>query len=773
MLMRLSDASRFLAQSQSRVGFGQPEEPPRNPLQRQRRQDSSRFQSSRSYLQRPTLGNPYQASASQFSQFPFASRPAPNAPLFYSATDQFREEDDEEEHEREVADFYALQRSRRQFGGSRLEESSEAEDEGSKGSLEDNGDGRNVDERGYGRGRGIKSSWMGDKARGRGRGGGTTKADAVDTAPLARVDSEASSGSKGRMEDVGLESTTQGSANGDEPPDDLAVEIPPDDDPPSIQQFRKLPNATRFDGTSPLLPQETTAEDAYDRPHPPDSDISSAPPTFADPIAEPPRHDAFWGSLYLISLAALFASFLLVCLHTAAPSLKHPLGDTVYTTLHASYYLLAVDTLVAVIVSLLWLAVLRSYVRPLVYMILVAVPVILFSFFLYPLISSYQGMYHGASIQDKAMRWFSFIPGLLAILWGITVYRGRHSFSKAISILEFSCRILAANPGLLVVGFASLVGVIAWTWTWMAMFTRVLLGGHLSGAKTLYVIDASTWWLGMFFVLVYLWSLGVLSGIQRATTAATVSQWYFHRLTVPTPTSRQVINAAFSHATTTLFGTICLSTLLALLIRLPFLILPRRVLALAGICSYTVIPSSVATLTNPLTLTYSAIHSQPLTTSSRALARLSFITPKDPDSTPFRTRNMPSQTPLHSYTLSLLLLRATRFITSLALGFGGWVNTARSLTLKTAEGATGGSIKGSLYAYVVGLIAAAIGWGILGAMDGIVAGVVDAVVVCWGSERGRGDGAVKYCREAEWLLGEDGSGRGADEETQGFLGGRR
>ena len=779
-LTQISDASRFLAQSQSRVGFGQPEEAPRNPLHRQRRQDqaSSRFPASRSYLQRPTLGNPYQASASQFSQFPFASRPAPNAPLFYSATDQFREEDDEEEHEREVADFYALQRSRRQLGGSKLEESSEAEDDGSRGSLGESGDGRDTDERGYGRGGGIKSSWMGNKGRARNKGANAAEAVAEEPVHLARVDSEASTASKGRLEDVGLESVTQGSMTGDEPPDDLAVEIPPDDDPPSIQQFRKLPNATRFDSISPFLPQETNPEDNSNRPHPPDSDTSSAPPLIADPIAEPPRHDAFWGSLYLISLAALFASFFLVYLHTAAPSLKHPLGDTVYTTLHASYYLLAVDTVVAVVVSLLWLAVLRSYVRPLVYTILVAVPIILFSFFLYPLISSYQGKYHGASLQDKAMRWFSFIPGVLALLWGFAVYRGRHSFSKAISILEFSCRILAANPGLLAVGFASLVGVITWTWVWMGMFTRVFLGGHFSSAKTLYIIEASTWWLGMFFVLVYLWTLGILSGIQRATTAATVSQWYFHRLTVPAPTSRQVINAAFSHATTTLFGTICLSTLLALLVRLPFLILPRRVLSLVGICSYTVMPSSVATLTNPLTLTYSAIHSQPLTTSSRALARLSFITPKDPDSTPFRTRNMPSQTPLHSYTLSLLLLRATRFITSLALGFGGWVSTARSLTLINAEGATGGgtTIKGSLYAYMVGLIAAAIGWGILGAMDGVVAGVVDAVVICWGSERGRGDGAVRYCREAEWLFGENegAAGRvGNDEEAPGFLRGGR
>lgn len=694
--------------------------------------------------------------------------PAPNAPLFYSATDQFREEDDEEEHEREVADFYALQRSRRQLGGSRLEESSEVEDEGSRGSgLEESNDGRTTDDRGHG----IRSSWMGDKMPRRNREVGTRRADIGGKVHISRGDSEGSVKRNGEMVDVGLESMTHSSADSlarDNPPADLAIEIPPDDDPPSIQQFRKLPTGT-FDPSS-FPPQETTAENAYGTPHPPESDSSSAPPTVSYPAEEPPRHDAFWSSLYLIALAALFASFLLVYLHTAAPSMKHPLGDTVYTTLHASYHLLAVDTLVAVVLSLLWLAVLRSYVRPLVYMILVAVPVILFSLFLYPLISSYKGQYHGASLQDKAMRWFSFIPGILAVLWSISVFKGRQSLGKAINILEFCCRILAANPGLLLVGFATLFAVIIWTWVWMAMFTRVFLGGHLSHAKTFYIIDASTWWLGIFFVLVYLWTLGVLSGIQRATTAATVSQWYFHRLTVPAPTSRQVINAAFSHATTTLFGTICLSTLLSLLVRLPFVVLPGRVLALAGICSYAVLPSSIATLTNPLTLTYSAIHSKSLNTSSRALARLSFLSPDTPQSTNFRARNSIPKQPLHSYTLSLLLLRATRLITSLALGFGGWVSTARSLTISNAEGATGSTIKGSLYAYVVGLIAAAIGWGVLGAMDGVVVGVVDAVVVCWGSEVGGGEGQARYCREAGRLFGE--TQRSADEEAQGFLGGR-
>jgi len=75
-------------------------------------------------------------------------------------------------------------------------------------------------------------------------------------------------------------------------------------------------------------------------------------------------------------------------------------------------------------------------------------------------------------------------------------------------------------------------------------------------------------------------------------------------------------------------------------------------------------------------------------------------------------------------------------------------------------------VRGSLYAYIVGLIAAAIGWGVLGSMEGVLAGVVDAVVVCWGSEvgsqgsrggsaRGGGRGEARYCREAGWLFGED------------------
>ena len=88
---------------------------------------------------------------------------------------------------------------------------------------------------------------------------------------------------------------------------------------------------------------------------------------------------------------------------------------------------------------------------------------------------------------------------------------------------------------------------------------------------------------------------------------------------------------------------------------------------------------------------------------------------------------------------------------SLALGFGGWVTAARNLDV------TGGnsSIRGSLYAYVIGLIAGTIGWGVLGSMENVLACVVDAALVCWASEVGNSGREATYCREAEWLFRDD------------------
>ncbi|EAW07970.1 uncharacterized protein ACLA_026920 [Aspergillus clavatus NRRL 1] len=741
------DASRFLAQSQSRLtpssndrrnGIGHSNQQPGRP----------RFSTSRAFLQMTI--DPYQQGISHMSNFPFGSRTsALPAPLFFSANDELREDDDEAEREREIADYYALQRSRRHLSSSRLKDSLGSEEyDDSSASFEQ----RSPQDDRYIERRGIRSSWRAsDKS---------TKGDrdvSVESGERIAADSERSDATRrshspqGNLVDVRLDDTLISGhtvkRNG--------TSERGDDEPPSVQLFREQPGAVGNNHDLDPFPIPTVADklSLLDDPRILSPGASSLPPISTQGLGSP-FHDALWGQLFLLSLACLLATSFLVYLHTSAPTGdKSKWGDTIYFTVHGSFHLLGLYTMISIFVSLLWLVLLRFYLRPMVYVIIFAVPLILYSFSFYPFISSFRGHWSGTSIQDKALRIGSLVPFIVASVWIYNVIQSRHSVGKAISILEFACRILAANLELLAVGLGVLSCIVCWTWIWMLMFARVFLGGHVSNSNA-FAIDMSSWWLGVYFVIIYIWSLGVFAGIQKSVTAATVSQWYFHRRASPSPTSRQVVQAAFVHSVTTLFGTICFSKFIALSTRLPLLLLPSRVSRILNIFVYSFIPSSIAILADPLALTYAAIHSQPLASSARDLTRMSSIScPINASS--FHPRyfswSRVGSAPLLSYRLSKLILHAARSMMSLALGFGGWVSTARSFDFPGLSNAT----RGSMYAYVVGLIAGLIGWSILGAAEGVLADIVDASVLCWSSEMGLHDGEARYCREAGWLFGDD------------------
>jgi len=264
-------ASRFLQQSNARLSFHQQDNsrnPSRNPLDRRRMPASN----SR-YVQRPGMPtHPHHNPASSQSHFPFASRFSrqdPQAPLFYSATDDFQEEDEEDEHEREVADFYALQRSRQHFGPSNLTESSELEDDGME-KLEDLQMGQNHDR---------------DTSLPRGRIGAPFR-------PSSRAaslpDSEASrpsSKGKGRLVEVNLNSTIH-----EEPPESLAnlsPSIDPDEPPAPFEPFRTGLKASRL---SSFMPLETDEDTQMQHPRPSSPDRESVPPTVVLPEhMEPPK----------------------------------------------------------------------------------------------------------------------------------------------------------------------------------------------------------------------------------------------------------------------------------------------------------------------------------------------------------------------------------------------------------------------------------------------------------------------------------------------------
>ena len=669
-----------------------------------------------------------------------------------------------------------------------MEESSASEGDHSRGSLDQSGeqDSRTFEDRGD-RPLGIKSSWNGGSSF-KDRHSKQKSREEPEAGKSKRQNSDGDESA--RMVDVGLESTVLDN----EVPEDLLQETqtPTDTSPPAFQQFKSMKGGAKFgpgrkntnlEHDSRLQRQTIAEEDEED-----DEEEDDGGATV--PATAPPRmygeifvHDQFFAWIYLIALASLLATFILVWLHTSAPGKGHPLGDTIYTTLHSSFHLLAVDTLVAVIVALVWMAALRSFVQQLVFLILTGVPIVLFSFSLYPMISSFQGPDHGSRLQDVVMRYAAIIPGVLAIVWIYLLYKGRHNITRAIDILDFSSRILAANPALVLLGFGSLAFIIGWTWVWLSMFTRIFLGGYFSKSLSAFVIGTATWWLAIFFFVMYVWTLSVLSGVVRGATAGTVSNWYYFRNKQPPTPSNVVVKEALTHTTTTSFGTVCASTLLALAVRLPILVLPARLSALIEFVGWRVAPRPVSVLTNPLALTYAAIHSVPLMESASALSRIQFLatgptttlTPGSYDARGLAAGRNPSLLP---YQMAKMLLHAARVAMSTALGFAGWVMTARQLRVQLppseGSGGSGGGLRGSAYAYVVGLVAGLIGWAVLGAMEGVLSGVLDAVLVCYASERRLGAGRAGYCMEAarlfedrrawNWRSGSGGAGGGRDAD---------
>lgn len=74
-------------------------------------------------------------------------------------------------------------------------------------------------------------------------------------------------------------------------------------------------------------------------------------------------------------------------------------------------------------------------------------------------------------------------------------------------------------------------------------------------------------------------------------------------------------------------------------------------------------------------------------------------------------------------------------------------------------------VRGSMYAYVIALMAGTIAYAVLGAIENVFSAVLDAGVVCWASESAGGRGEARFCREAGELFG----GEDGDREPRGGM----
>ncbi|CCG83242.1 Putative uncharacterized protein [Taphrina deformans PYCC 5710] len=515
--------------------------------------------------------------------------------------------------------------------------------------------------------------------------------------------------------DTGAYDSDAGSEH-NEPPMDIAFETQPEDSipPRSLAGSFEAPN--RLAASDDSITQDTA-----------DSSEANVPLALLEPQIASVQHDRAYALLFMACQASIFATSLFVFLTTDTKTT--PVADTIYSALTSAIGLISRDTIIALAISGIWLVALKSFVRPLLQTIIIVVPIVIFSLSSYILSWSYRGSLGGYEVQARAMRWSSLCMLCFAFMWIYSAWKGRHTMMKTISIIKLACTILEQNYPLLLLGIGSLATVIFYSFIWLHQFERIFLRGTFEGLGTArhWLMNGSSWFIGGYFVWMFLWTFAVISGIQRSTTSAAVSHWYFHRHDLPKANQMDVAKAALLHSLSTSFGSICASALLSLLSRLPLVVLPRRVSGLLSMVAYVLISAPLQGLMSPLTLSYASIHSLDLGSASRSISQHPILNPNN-SWTAYRTAKM--------------LLSAARATTALGLGVAAWISSAR---------APGGNA--TVYGYMVGLVAGAIGWAVVGSIEGVVSMIVDATFVCYGTDLPRAREGRSHCLDATNAFG--------------------
>ncbi|RIA82536.1 plasma-membrane choline transporter-domain-containing protein [Glomus cerebriforme] len=242
---------------------------------------------------------------------------------------------------------------------------------------------------------------------------------------------------------------------------------------------------------------------------------------------------------------------------------------------HESVFIVIRDSigplLFAIIFSLsmgaIWILLLRSFVKVIIWGTLTAVPFICIAIFIWIRVEAFSGALRDSGKpdpQDDALAVLSFIPLIISIVYSIILYTHRKKFERTISLIQLACDIFKDNPQLLWVSLKILTVYVLFTIIWLHLFSRIFLVGYMQTEDKL---EPNTYLLVLYFIFMYLWTSAVLSNIQRVTISGIVSHWYFYRHELDRNSSKKITDLALSRATTVSFGTVCLDGLIILFIQ--------------------------------------------------------------------------------------------------------------------------------------------------------------------------------------------------------------
>ncbi|KAH8106921.1 plasma-membrane choline transporter-domain-containing protein [Cristinia sonorae] len=286
-------------------------------------------------------------------------------------------------------------------------------------------------------------------------------------------------------------------------------------------------------------------------------------------------NDSAWTATWLAGLCICLVSCLLVLIFTSKPR-KSPI-TLPYTTLLHTVPLLTILIALSALVSYTHIYLLRIFVKPVMVVTSVFIPITLLISALWAFIGSFMwdGNQEPTWGETVGLRLFSIVPLVLAILTARRLVNLPREIHTASALLDLTTKILVLNPFLLALSPAVLLATLIASIPFVTLAFRLLLVGY--SVKTPLPNSGFEWhvrawanWAIVGTIGVWLWSWGVARGLLKVTCAGVIGAWYFadSSLPPPPPTSTHTIHAALTRASQPSLGSIVLSALIHAAIRL-------------------------------------------------------------------------------------------------------------------------------------------------------------------------------------------------------------
>ncbi|KAI9249441.1 plasma-membrane choline transporter-domain-containing protein [Phascolomyces articulosus] len=285
--------------------------------------------------------------------------------------------------------------------------------------------------------------------------------------------------------------------------------------------------------------------------------VSAIPQGVTAVKTERKLRDPFFAALYCLCLLIFIVSGIIIVISTNSHAIEKYARGTTFKTISDSAGIMTIMVISALVCGTIWIYILRTFTKPIVWGTVVIVPLSLLGMFIWTIVESRQ-----QPNVDGGLTALSFLPLISGLIFIKMIHGSKRQINKTIAVLELACDVLHYNPGIFVISIFLLIVFIVFTVIWMVLFNRLWLIGYLDSGSTAWVVSDNAYFLAVFYIFVYLWTAAILSNMQRFALSAVTAQWYFHRHEPAKSHQDKAWKNALVRAASTSLGTIAFGSLI-------------------------------------------------------------------------------------------------------------------------------------------------------------------------------------------------------------------